>query len=97
MGVGVPNVYLLIHASQGAIQGYALRAHQTSISLESTSDECSPSAYQDVWDAVNGGASDAVLNTVGIAAWGQWWTAYISGTSGARAEVRTAVAAAKRA
>ena len=89
MGVGVPNVYLLIHASQGAIQGYALRAHQTSISLESTSDECSPSAYQDVWDAV--------LNTVGIAAWGQWWTAYISGTSGARAEVRTAVAAAKRA
>ena len=97
MGVGVPNAGLLIHASQGAIQGYKLWIHQDSISLDSWSAECSPSAYQDVWDAVNGGASDAVLNTVGIAAWGQWWTTYISGTSGARAEVRTAVAAAKRA
>lgn len=97
MGVGVPNVYLHIHASQGAIQGYALRVHQSSLSLDTTSAECSPSDFADVWDAVDAGASDAVLNTVGIAAWGQWWTSYVSGTTGARAEVRGAVAAAKRA
>ena len=97
MGVGVPNVYLHIHASQGAIQGYTLRVHQSSLSLDVLSSECSPSAYQDVWDAVDSGASDSVLNTVGVAAWGQFWTSYVSGTTGARAEVRTAVGAAKRA
>lgn len=96
MGIGIPNIYLHLHVSGGVLQGLSLRAHQTSLGLDTLSSETTPALARDVWDVVDAKGTDSALDTAGVAAWGSWYTSYIAGTSGARAQLRVLMEAIKR-
>ncbi len=86
------NVYVAIHARLGSTIEIILRRHLGNAQVD-TDASCTEGAYDALACAIQDGATDAQVHTIGRAAFGTaWYNAHISGVPEAYAQLRHAAA-----
>lgn len=90
MGDTASNVGALAHYSSGARQGYRVWVHLGQLHV--MSGDSADSDFAAFRTAVLNDAPNNDLDDLGVEAWGSWYTTNVAGVSGARTQLRLAVA-----